>query len=270
MDNILLQQVEETKTYQETSETELKKIDENKNTLDMLTDSIRNVSALSEKSNKILEAHFGPYPVRSCRHVMTSGQYVIHVGLNLQPLKVLCEQTMFEGGWTVIQQRFDGSVDFYRNWTEYRNGFGTLDGEFWLGLEYLHQMTRNRPHELMVEMKDFRGNYGYSKYGEFEIGSESEMYVLKKLGKYSGTGGDSMWENEGMMFTTFDRDNDKSNSLNCAEDHHGAWWFWSCTASNLNGKYPDEYGSMSWYNFVGKWDWRALSYSRMMIRDIIN
>jgi len=35
----------------------------------------------------------------------------------------------------------DGSVDFYRNWTDYRRGFGRPEGEFWLGNEHIYQLT---------------------------------------------------------------------------------------------------------------------------------
>ncbi len=44
-------------------------------------------------------------------------------------------------GWTVIQRRSNGSVDFYRGWDEYKNGFGDLRTEFWLGNEKIHQLT---------------------------------------------------------------------------------------------------------------------------------
>ena len=33
----------------------------------------------------------------------------------------------------VFQRRFSGDVNFTRNWEEYKQGFGDLDGDFWLG-----------------------------------------------------------------------------------------------------------------------------------------
>lgn len=34
----------------------------------------------------------------------------------------------------VFQRREDGSVNFFRGWEAYRDGFGKLTGEHWLGV----------------------------------------------------------------------------------------------------------------------------------------
>ena len=52
-----------------------------------------------------------------------------------------CDMLADGGGWIVFQRRVDASVDFYREWSEYKKGFGDLNGNFWLGLEKIHKFA---------------------------------------------------------------------------------------------------------------------------------
>ncbi|XP_050100207.1 fibrinogen-like protein A [Anopheles aquasalis] len=212
-----------------------------------------------------------PKQPASCQEVASnvSGVYLIHVDNNDATFQVYCEMEKHGGGWLVVQHRFNGSVDFDRTWDEYREGFGDLNGEFWLGLEKMHQITASRNHELMVEIRDFSGDYGYARYNGFQIGSESEGYKLKTLGDYSGTAGDPMTEtNKGREFSTKDRDNDEYSGGSCALERQGAWWYGSCSNANLNGPYKDavDLQSMYWYYF--KNNYQGLSFARIMIREL--
>ena len=35
----------------------------------------------------------------------------------------------------------DGTINFLREWLDYKHGFGNLATEFWLGLEKIHMLT---------------------------------------------------------------------------------------------------------------------------------
>ena len=95
------------------------------------------------------------------------------------------------GGWTVFQRRLDGSVDFYLGWESYRNGFGNLSGEFWLGNENLHRLTAADDVMLRVELEDFDGNITYAEYTTFKVADEADKYRLS-IGGFNGTAGDSL------------------------------------------------------------------------------
>ena len=104
----------------------------------------------------------------------------------LGAFRVYCDQTTAGGGWTVLQKRLDGSVDFYRGWDEYKNGFGDLNGEFWLGLDKIHRLTKQTQNKLRVDLEDFEGNTAYAEYDNFVVADEASDYTLSQLGKYSG------------------------------------------------------------------------------------
>ena len=101
------------------------------------------------------------------------------------PFDVYCDQTTEGGGWTVIQKRFDGSVDFYLDWLDYKRGFGNLGGEFWLGLEKINRLTQEGKNRLRVELTDHEGNTSYAEYDMFAVTSENVKYRLS-LGTFSG------------------------------------------------------------------------------------
>lgn len=85
-------------------------------------------------------------PPKNCKEVQERGNtisriYNIQPSLSPKPFLVMCDLETEGGGWTYLHNRYDGSQDFYLNWHSYKVGFGNLGGEFWLGLEHLHQLT---------------------------------------------------------------------------------------------------------------------------------
>ncbi|XP_029929777.1 angiopoietin-related protein 4 [Myripristis murdjan] len=167
----------------------------------------------------------------------TSGVYTIQP-LNSQPFEVFCEMTA-DGGWTVIQRRQDGSVDFDQLWQAYQKGFGSLSGEFWLGLEKIHSVSKDGDYILKIQFSDWRDD-SESIHLPFHLGGEETKYSLhiQETGTISNLESSLAADaTAGLPFSTRDQDNDQKNDTNCAKHLSGGWWFSNCGRSNLNGRY---------------------------------
>lgn len=172
------------------------------------------------------------------------------------------------GGWTVFQRRMDGTVDFYRTWTDYEQGFGDLSGEFWLGLSKIHRLTSTNSrenHGLRIELSDFANTKRFAKYSSFSVGAATTKYTLN-VGGFSGNAGDSLAAtHNGMKFSTKDQDNDV-NSSNCAIVYTGGWWYRKCHASNLNGQYlvnSKDHKGIQWWS---TWKKDTLKFTEIKVR----
>ncbi|XP_055543901.1 angiopoietin-2-like [Wyeomyia smithii] len=173
--------------------------------------------------------------------------------------------------WTVIQRRQlnDLQENFNQSWNVYKNGFGDLNKEFWFGNNFIHMLTYDDNVELRIELEDFDENNAYAEYKTFRIDTEKFNYNLM-ISDFHGNASNAMAYHNDQDFSTFDRDNDKSNgSFACALSFGSGWWFNNCAESNLNGKYyvdnPKSHKSTGilWETWLGDY---SLKSSSMMIR----
>ena len=183
-----------------------------------------------------------PIVYRNCRTVPNSGVYTINLKSIMSPVSVYCDQDTDGGGWIVFMRRKDGSVNFNRLWSDYKHGFGSPEGEFWVGNEFLYMITKAKPLQLRIDMEDFNGHTAFAVYEEFKVGTEEDKYRLHVTG-YSGTAGDSLidtmasfFKHAGMQFSTTDSDNDNYID-NCAKDNKAGWWYNHCYGAKLTGPY---------------------------------
>ena len=171
-------------------------------------------------------------------------------------------------GWITFQRRFDGSVNFFREWDDYESGFGRSDGEYWAGLSQIHEMTKSGNWQLRIDMEAFDGDTAYAVYDSFSVGDASTNFTLT-IGTYSGTAGDALAYHNNMAFSTKDSDNDIYGG-SCANVHKAGWWYTNCLHSNLNGLYLGPTGYSSTGNtWVGGWkDFQSLKSTEMKLRRV--
>ncbi|KAF7208625.1 fibroleukin [Nothobranchius furzeri] len=173
--------------------------------------------------------------------ITEDGIYTIQPDLEGPALEAKCDMETVGGGWTVIQNRQDGLVDFNRTWQEYREGFGNPQGEHWLGNAALHALTSAGQHQLRIELEDWYQQKRQATYNNFKVASEAQRYRLTAH-EYTGDAGNALsysrqYNHDGRSFSTTDRDHDQYVSGNCGQYYGAGWWFDACLAANLNGRY---------------------------------
>ncbi|KAJ4939604.1 hypothetical protein JOQ06_029048 [Pogonophryne albipinna] len=200
-----------------------------------------------------------------------TGVYTIYPIGSTSAVQVNCDMDSLDGRWTVFQRRLDGSVNFYRPWDHYKTGFGNAFGEYWLGLETLSHLTLRKKYELLVDMEDFEGSKVFARYSSFSVDPEASGFTLHVSGFTDGGAGDSLSNQNGQKFSTFDKDQDSSSSQ-CARTFLGAFWYNNCHHTNPNGVY--RWGAdgtiyaigVSWYHWKG--DDYSLKSISMKVRPV--
>ncbi|XP_014388517.1 PREDICTED: angiopoietin-2 isoform X3 [Myotis brandtii] len=199
----------------------------------------------------------------------TSGVYTLTFPNSTEETKAYCDMESAGGGWTLIQRREDGSVDFQRTWNEYKAGFGNPAGEHWLGNEFVSQVTTQKRYVLRIRLADWEGNEAQALYEHFSLSGEDLNYRIHLKGLTGSAGKISSISQPGSDFSTKDADKDRC-ICKCAQMLTGGWWFDACGPSNLNGMYYPQRQSTNRFNGIKWYYWKGSGYSlkatAMMIR----
>ena len=159
-------------------------------------------------------------------------------------LTVYCDMETDGGGWIVIQRRDAcmGRVSFAKNFSEYEKGFGDLNGEFWLGLKNIYELTNQDNVELKTQVWNYTNSTINWNYPYFRIYDANLAYqLLHNIPRGSGNGTFGAFGNEGnhrynVRFITYD----SPSGPQCSYIKPNGWWCSSrngyhCDYANLNG-----------------------------------
>ncbi|KAK3727418.1 hypothetical protein RRG08_058835 [Elysia crispata] len=189
--------------------------------------------------------------------------------------QVLCDTETDGGGWILFHRRSNMNVSFDRDWNEYKNGFGSFDGDFWLGLELVHRLTSQCEWELRIDML-YSGQQYHVVYSSFKLEDEAQHYKIR-LGPMEvdeSTPGirdeflnpvnpSNMINNR--RFSTRDVDNDSNDpraSYNCST-YYGPWWHNFCASGFFNFQQFLAWRSV---NLIGNVAWGNMASSELKIR----
>jgi len=220
----------------------------------------------SYKTNFIISNSFNPirleYSVDALETCRNDGTY----RLRRNNIEFNGECSLWKGKPTLIIQRReyknqDWTTQFlFASFVEYKNGFGILNDEFWLGLEQIRAMTQSSKGAIVSLWNTETGHMEEYKYQQFQlIGNDYKLVI---------SGGDK----------SFLGSNNKPflmNKLgNCLKEDRrisGGWWF-DCQGDeyttnlhrNLNSR---DYGKLS--NYWQSWPKRNGRFKNTMLQIIL-
>uniref|UniRef100_A0A7M5X396 Fibrinogen C-terminal domain-containing protein n=1 Tax=Clytia hemisphaerica TaxID=252671 RepID=A0A7M5X396_9CNID len=193
------------------------------------------VSQTGEMLAQAVHENIGCEDWRSRGHTQSGIYWIFY---NRNKFKVFCN---FAGpdSWTLIDKRQDGSVSFNRLWQEYKDGFGDLSGEFYLGNEKIHLLTKDREMMVYLQLWAFDGTKYAVGFKGFFIEDEANKYRLCS-GTYDfgdPNFGSEWTDMNGSKFSTRDDDNDRATTMHCGDKWKTGWWFTNCGGCYLHNVY---------------------------------
>ncbi|CAC5400805.1 Ryncolin-2,Fibrinogen C domain-containing protein 1-A,Microfibril-associated glycoprotein 4,Ficolin-1-A,Ryncolin-1,Tenascin,Fibrinogen C domain-containing protein 1-B,Fibrinogen C domain-containing protein 1 [Mytilus coruscus] len=183
-----------------------------------------------------------------------NGVYNVSLDGTKDDFQIYCD--MDNGGWSVIQSRFDGSLSFQKSYMEYKEGFGDVYGEYWLGLENIHTIVSSGNFEVRFDLEDWEGNTRYAVYSYFALADGNHNYQLNISG-YIGNAGDAARTHDGMLFSAGMIDYDNWPTACVDRFGGGGFWYNACHNMNINGQYNNTANGEG----INWGQWRGYYYS---------
>jgi Fibrinogen beta and gamma chains, C-terminal globular domain len=132
-------------------------------------------------------------------------------------------------------------VFFNRTWKEFKEGFGDVSGDYWIGNDRLHSLTKDGNYRLRVDVQTINDcNWQWAEYDTFIVDDESTGFMLHVSG-FSGTAYNSLLSTglptdpgnlNGMRFSTFDNRN--PITISCAAIYRAGFWYNRCSYVHIN------------------------------------
>jgi len=152
--------------------------------------------------------------------------------------KILCDTKTDGGHWIVFQRRIKDNINFTRNFNDYQWGFGDVDHDFWMGIEYIHRLCpdKTKPCELRIDVQ-MGGKELYSLFQNFTLTGAWDHYTLHINETPEGDLPNLLEDSNEKAFSTFDTAQDIVHSP-CARLNGGGWWYGpNCLTGKLNQEF---------------------------------